>query len=120
MNQTSTQMSHLTIKNKNIQEEYLQAESNPHIGLFVHLVLMKPGTAIQSHKHESTQETIEVLKGKGFLCINGFVKEIKAGSKEVILPGQIHNFYTRGGTLQDPLVFKRIKQNSHHRDYFTT
>jgi quercetin dioxygenase-like cupin family protein len=110
-------MSHITTPDEYIEEEYIGDESDPFKGLFVHLVSIKPGITTQSHKHNSTIETIEVIQGKGFLCINGIEKEIKAGMKEIILPGQVHNFYTKAGTFRDPLLFKRIKEKAHSHDY---
>ncbi len=110
-------MSQLTIPNENIEDTYLLAESNPHTGRFVSLISIQPGTTTQSHFHTETKETIEVLRGKGFVCIDGQEKEIRAGMKTVIKPNQVHNFYTKPGAFQDALLLKRTYEGKGYHDY---
>ena len=110
-------MCYTTIPCEHVIEDYIEKESAPHDQKFVQEVTIKPGTTTQSHKHRSTKETIEVTSGRGTLYINGNPQQIKAGDRVIILPGQVHSFYTKPGYFQDPLVFKRIKAGGPCTDY---
>ena len=62
------------------------------------------GGGVMGHFHDLHQEQIEVLAGVIEVTIDGVTRQVRAGERAVIEPGQAHTW--RNGSTTDPMRFR--------------
>jgi sialic acid synthase SpsE/mannose-6-phosphate isomerase-like protein (cupin superfamily) len=79
-------------------------------------LIMLPGQAHPSHKHEKKEETFHVLWGDLDVELEGDRRKLRAGDKLLVERGQLHSFSSRDGCIFAEISTRSYRSDSYYAD----